>query len=110
MERDPNQHTDDRFVAEEEAAAGAEAAGIGGVSGEEDLDPADRPVREAGGGEAEGFEMAEDDLIEHASHGDQHSGAFPLQHAGRSEEEGVTGDAGEADSASLAEEDRSSDG
>ena len=73
MERDPNQHTDDGFVAEEEAAAAAEAAGIGGAAGDEDLDPAERPVREAGGGEAEGFEMAEDDLVEHASHGDQHS-------------------------------------
>lgn len=72
-------------------------------------DPAMAPVFEAGGGEAEGFEMAEDDLVEHASHGDQHSGAYPLQHAGRSEEEGVTGDAGEADSASLAEEDGRSD-
>ena len=109
MERDPNQHTDDGFVAEEEAAAAAEAAGIGGAAGDEDLDPAERPVREAGGGEAEGFEMAEDDLVEHASHGDQHSGAYPLQHTGRSEEEGVTGDAGEADSASLAEEDGRSD-
>jgi hypothetical protein len=110
MERDPNQHSDDSFVAEEEAAAAAEAAGIGGVAGDEDLDPAERAVREAGGGEAEGFEMAEDDLVEHASHGDQHSGRFPLQHAGISEEEeGVTGETGEADSASLDEEDRSSE-
>jgi hypothetical protein len=30
-------------------------------------------VEEAGGGESEGFEMAEAELIEHASHGDQHS-------------------------------------
>ncbi|MFI5121546.1 MAG: hypothetical protein ACHQJ5_01490 [Vicinamibacteria bacterium] len=29
-----------------------------------------RAVREAGGGEAEGFELAEEELIEHASHGD----------------------------------------
>jgi hypothetical protein len=33
-------------------------------------DPAMRPVLEAGGGESEGFEMAEAELIEHASHGD----------------------------------------
>jgi hypothetical protein len=32
-----------------------------------------RAVEEAGGGEAEGFELAERDLIEHASHGDEHS-------------------------------------
>jgi hypothetical protein len=29
-----------------------------------------RPVYEAGGGEAEGFEQAEDELIENASHGE----------------------------------------
>jgi hypothetical protein len=33
-------------------------------------DPAMVPVLEAGGGESEGFEMAEAELIEHASHGD----------------------------------------
>jgi hypothetical protein len=32
-----------------------------------------RSVEEAGGGESEGFELAEDELIEHASHGDGHS-------------------------------------
>jgi hypothetical protein len=35
-------------------------------------DPAMRPVYEAGGGESEGFELAEDELIEHSSHGDMH--------------------------------------
>jgi hypothetical protein len=34
---------------------------------------AERPLREAGGGEAEGFEQAEEELIEHASHGDERS-------------------------------------
>lgn len=34
-------------------------------------DPAYEAVNEAGGGEAEGFELAEQDLIEHASHGDE---------------------------------------
>jgi hypothetical protein len=33
-------------------------------------DPAFEPVEEAGGGEAEGFEQAEEELIEHATHGD----------------------------------------
>jgi len=32
-----------------------------------------RAVNEAGGGESEGFELAEEELIEHTSHGDQHS-------------------------------------
>ena len=61
---------DDR-VAEEEAAAAREAARIGGTAGDEnDFDPAMRPVYEAGGGEAEGFEQAEADLIDNAQHGD----------------------------------------
>lgn len=63
------------FEREQEARAAGEAGGIGGPipAGEADLDPAERPVREAGGGEAEGFEEAEGELIEHASHGDEQS-------------------------------------
>jgi hypothetical protein len=56
-------------LAEQEAAAAAEEAGaIGGVAGDEDLDPAERPVVEAGGGVAEGNEQAEELLIDSASH------------------------------------------
>ncbi|MBA3421105.1 MAG: hypothetical protein H0U12_04315 [Thermoleophilaceae bacterium] len=58
----------DRVDTEADAAA-AEAAKIGGRV-DDDLDPADRPVAEAGGGEAEGFELAEADLIESAEHAD----------------------------------------
>jgi hypothetical protein len=59
-----------------------------------------RAVEEAGGGESEGFELAEQDLIEHASHGDQHTPTRIMQDAGRDEEEA---DAvyGEADSEHL---------
>jgi hypothetical protein len=32
-----------------------------------------RAVDEAGGGQSEGFELAEEELIEHTSHGDEHS-------------------------------------
>jgi len=32
-----------------------------------------RAVEEAGGGESEGFELAEEELIEHTSHGDSHA-------------------------------------
>jgi hypothetical protein len=32
-----------------------------------------RAVEEGGGGESEGFELAEQELIEHASHGDGHT-------------------------------------
>ena len=38
-------------------------------------DPAMLPVLEAGGGESEGFEMSEAQLIQNASHGDEHGTA-----------------------------------
>jgi hypothetical protein len=57
---------------EQEEAAAAEAAAIGGrVDGEDD--EAMRPLAEAGQGQSEGFEEAERELVEHASHGDQHA-------------------------------------
>ncbi|MEA2299058.1 MAG: hypothetical protein QOF77_1994 [Solirubrobacteraceae bacterium] len=45
-----------------------------------------RAVEEAGGGEAEGFELAEQDLIDHASHADDRSSTSILTQAGREEE------------------------
>ncbi len=87
---------DPRYEQDEVDAAAAEAAGIGGISGEEDLPPAQRPVIEAGGGEAEGFEAAEALLIEHASHGDQQSAHSVLHHQGLPEEADGRSD-GEAD-------------
>ncbi len=59
-------------VDEEAAAAAAEAAAVGGVAPIESDDPAQQPLIEAGQGEAEGFELAEQRLIDIASHGDQH--------------------------------------
>ena len=44
-------------------------------------DPAMEPVIEAGGGESEGFELAEEQLIEHASHGDWGGTARITEHA-----------------------------
>jgi hypothetical protein len=88
---------DPRYEQEEIDAAAAEAAGIGGVAGDEDLDPARRPVVEGGGGEAEGFEEAEAALIEHASHGDQQSAHAVIHDAGLPEDAGATRDDGEAD-------------
>ena len=46
-----------------------------------------RAVEEAGGGESEGFELAEEELIEHASHGDEHSPLRILHDAERGSEE-----------------------
>jgi hypothetical protein len=58
-----------------------------------------RAVEEAGGGEAEGFELAEEELIEHASHGDQHSTGPIMRDADWEHEEAPDGEAdyGEAD-------------
>jgi hypothetical protein len=67
---DPLGPADDPSVREEEARARDEAARIGGPGPELEGDEAERAVREAGGGEAEGFEEAEDELVEQASHGD----------------------------------------
>jgi hypothetical protein len=77
-ERDP--------IAEEEAdAAAAEAAEIGGPAPDDPaVDPAERPLVEAGEGEAEGFELAEAELVDNAEHGDEKS--FPNRDAGRPEE------------------------
>ena len=62
---------DDDLVAEEEAAAARAARGIGGTAGDEDEFPPEmRAVYEGGGGEQDGFELAEHDLIENATHGD----------------------------------------
>ena len=40
-----------------------------------------RAVEEAGGGESEGFELAEEELIEHSSHGDEHRPARIMRDA-----------------------------
>src|ERR671916_753778 len=61
---------DDDLIREEEAAAAAAAGKIGGTAGDEDdFEPEMRAVYEGGGGEAEGFEQAEADLIDNAQHG-----------------------------------------
>lgn len=77
---------DPRWEEDEVEAAAAEARGIGGVAGDEDLDPAQRPLVEAGEGEAEGFELAEEELVEHATHGDQQSAHAVIHDAGRDED------------------------
>lgn len=76
------------FERQQEDAAAAEAGRIGGQPSFEPPaedgdtpDGAQQPVREGGGGEAEGFEEAERELIEHASHGDQHAARRVLEDA-----------------------------
>lgn len=68
-------------------------------------DPARQPVEEAGGGVAEGFEQAEEQLIENASHGD--GGGDPLADAIDNENveaEQSTVEYGEADEAKQSDE------
>ena len=60
----------DPVADEQEEAAAAEAGAIGGRTLTDGLPEAERPLAEAGEGEAEGFELAEEQLIETASHGD----------------------------------------
>lgn len=80
MDREPGP-ADDPLVRREERAAAAEAGRIGGPAADTEGDEADRPVEEGGGGEAEGFEVAERELAEQASHGENRwtpeTDAFP---------------------------------
>jgi hypothetical protein len=71
---------------EEAERAAAEAARIGGSPSSEEPalerpQGAERPLAEAGQGESEGFDQAERELIEHASHGDQHAARRVIQDA-----------------------------
>jgi nucleotide-binding universal stress UspA family protein len=91
---------DDRLVEEQEAEAAREAAEVGGGHVADDgIDDSQRPVLEAGGGESEGFEQAEAELIRHASHADDRSDTVTFTEAGRPEAESdrQTGEFGEAD-------------
>jgi hypothetical protein len=63
---------DEALLAEEEAEAAEEAGEIGGDVQKDSDDPAEQPLIEAGQGESEGFELAEKDLEDIASHGDEH--------------------------------------
>jgi len=84
------------LVKEEEEAAAEEAAEIGGEAPVESDDPAQQPLIEAGQGESEGFELAEAQLRDIASHGDEHR--FP-DSAVPPPEEKASAEYGEADQA-----------
>ena len=95
---------DDPFVEDEEEAAAAEAGHIGGDRPDYDVDDdrrgeAWRAVEEAGEGDDDGFELAEHDLVEEASHGD--GGYDPEVDAFTPEEDSdeSTAEYGEADEA-----------
>jgi len=70
--RSQEEREEGELVEEEAEAAAGEAAEIGGEVAQDSDDPAEQPLIEAGEGEAEGFELAERDLEDIASHGDRH--------------------------------------
>ncbi len=100
----------DAVLDEQEQAAAAEAGAIGGHTPTEGLPEAERPLAEAGEGEAEGFELAEAQLIESASHGD--ASGHPLGDRMPAEEAAAEGLAtyGEADHVEVSEDDLDDDG
>lgn len=102
--RDPRREHQERREAE---LAARDASRVGGGSGRAPEDPAGAPVRESGGGEAEGFEESEELLVEHASHGDAQSAHAILHDQALGEEEDDRAD-GEADH-ELSSEAESSD-
>ncbi len=89
---------------EQQELAAAEAARIGGTPSAEppatdegQVDEAQQPLVEAGQGEAEGFEQAEQELIENASHGDQHAARRAIEDAGDESDDARAAASGEAD-------------
>jgi hypothetical protein len=87
----------DPLVREQEEAAAAEARSIGGEGPPSEVDPAVRPLEEAGEGEAEGFEQAERELIERASHGDERSTPMTDAFTPEQESDRATAEYGEPD-------------
>jgi hypothetical protein len=100
----PAHHTDDDFVAREEAAAAAEARNLGGPRLDDAHgDEAFEAVYEAGGGESEGFEAAEDALIENATHGSGRADPIGDAFSAEAESDEATVVDGEADEERVSE-------
>ena len=100
---------DEELLRKQTDAAAAEAARIGGRSGQEEMDEAERASAEHGGGEAEGFEQAEDLLERQASHSD--TSVDPQAGAEEpAEEESDPATHGEADEVESTETDEDTQG
>ena len=96
--------SESEFERDQENAAAEEARRIGGRASSEppgvdsdEVDPAQAPLIEGGEGESEGFELAEQELIEHSSHGDEHSPWRIHEDASYEDEDPRQNDGGEAD-------------
>lgn len=100
--------SDDELVREETDSAEEEAASIGGRSGMEGMDEAERSAAEHGGGESEGFEEAEELLEEQAAHGEP--AVNPLADAPEAEAEEDPGVYGEADRVESTETEADTEG
>ena len=74
----------------------------------EGMDEAERAAAEHGGGEAEGFEQAEQALEEQATHGD--AAIDPLRHASREEADREGAVYGEADRVESTETETDTEG
>ena len=97
-------HSDERYVRHEEEEAALEAAEIGGEPPEYEGGEADRAVEEGGGGVAEGFEEAEAELIEAASHGEHRHNPAEDEFTPEVESDESTAEYGEADQAEPADQ------
>jgi hypothetical protein len=91
-----NQPDDEQYVEREEDAAAAEAGSIGGRR-DPDVDPAEQALEEGGEGESEGFEQAEEDLVEHTTHGDPAPDPRSVAFTPEEESDRETTDRGEPD-------------
>ena len=99
---------DDGRVRDEEEAAAREASRIGGPGADDHVAEEERPVVEGGGGEAEGFEQAEDELVEAATHGDP--APDPAELAGEPEDEATDAEYGEPDRVTSTERSEQEEG
>jgi hypothetical protein len=95
----------DPLVAQEESAAAAEAARIGGAVPPASDDPAMEPLYEAGEGEQEGWELAEAELIRNASHDEGHGDPERDAFRPESETDRATAAYGEGDAIESTERD-----
>jgi hypothetical protein len=100
MGDDERIHGDEAYVAEQERAAAEEAVEAGGGPASDEAEEAERALMEAGQGESEGFELAEEELIENASH-EEDASPNPTYLAGLPEDQRPGVEYGEADSEEI---------